>query len=111
MRGTELLLHLAAAVATPPSQLLFNFTETRHSWSQSLQISELRLYNANGGVIDVVNTTNPGGTTPNHNQVAMMATDGRIETKWIDVGFRANGFSLLYLEPAGSLPVASCALP
>ena len=38
MRVLALLLRLALAAATAPSQLLFNFTEVRYPWSNELQI-------------------------------------------------------------------------
>ena len=108
MRVLALLLRLALAAATAPSQLLFNFTEVRYPWSNELQISELKLYDASGIVVASVNATNPQGSAPVSTQMAVQAVDGRVTTKWVDIGFRGNGFSLLYLTPTAGSVVASC---
>ena len=54
----------AATASTHVMQLLFNFTEVRHPWSQELQISELRLFSATGQRIASVNTTSLNGQAP-----------------------------------------------
>lgn len=100
----------AATASTHVMQLLFNFTEVRHPWSQELQISELRLFSATGQRIASVNTTSLNGQAPQRTQMAVQASDGSVQTKWVDIGFRNNGFSLLYITPESSEPVAQCEL-
>ena len=106
---TLLLLRLALAAATVPGQLLFNFTETRYPWAQYLQLSELRLYAANGSRIAIYNVSNPMGTAPYRTQMAVQVADGSVQTKWVDIGYATNGYSLLYLTPIDASAVAYCA--
>ena len=109
MRALALLLRLAVAVAEPTTQLLFNFTQVRYPWATSIQLSELVLYDAAGYVVGAIDTSNPGGVPPYSTQLAQQATDGTVSTKWVDIGFSENGFSLLYVTPTAGSTVASCA--
>lgn len=108
MRGLSLLLSVAFASASYPTQLLFNFTATRYPWSVELQLAELRLFSADGHRIGTTNVSNPDGTAPYPNQMAFAATDGRVETRWVDAAHQSNGHSLLYVTPLGDVPVAYC---
>ena len=102
-----LLLRVALATASASPQLLFNFTEIRYPWGNTIQVSEIRLYDAANNRIGTINATNPGGVSPYSSQMPFMVSDGRVETKWVDIGFRGNGFSLLYLTPTAGSVVAS----
>ena len=105
-----LLLSAAIASAAGPAELLFNFTRVRYnSYTTALQISELKLYDAAGALIDTVNATNAEGHSPVPWQGAAMSNDGQVTTKWIDVTYGDSGYSLLYLTPVGSVVIASCA--
>ena len=64
LRALMLLLQLSVAAAAAPTQLLFNFTSLRYNWATTLQLSEIRLYDANGVRITVSAATNPGGLLP-----------------------------------------------
>ena len=109
LRALMLLLQLSVAAAAAPTQLLFNFTSLRYNWATTLQLSEIRLYDANGVRITVSAATNPGGTAPYGGQRPGSAIDDNTQTKWSDISFTDNGHSALYLTPApGSNPIASC---
>ena len=109
MRLLALLTRVALAGAVSPSRLLFNFTETRHPWANELQVAELRLYDVAGNRIASINTTSPSTTSPYRQQLPFAATDGSVQSKWIDLGFSNNSYSLLYLTPATTATVAFCA--
>jgi hypothetical protein len=109
LRALMLLLQLSVATAAAPTQLLFNFTSLRENWATTIQLSEIRFYDASGVRITVSVATNPGGTAPYGGQVPRSAIDDNLLTKWTDVDFDQNGHSALYLTPApGSNPIASC---
>lgn len=111
MRAFCVLLSAALASAGYPTQLLFNFTDTRYPWSVELQIAELRLFSADGHRIEVTNVTNPTGTAAYPNQAAFAAMDGRVETRWVDATHNVTGHSLLYMTPLGNTPIAYCTPP
>ena len=95
------------ALQSAPSQLLFNFTASR-GYANSMQVSEIRLYDASGNLITTTGATNPGGTPPYPQQMAFAAEDGSIYTKWVDTSFGANGNSQLLLVPSTPVPIAYC---
>jgi hypothetical protein len=109
LRALMLLLQLSIAAAATPTQLLFNFTSTRHSWASTIQLSDVRFYDAAGVRVTVAVATNPGGTPGGGGQTAGSAIDDNLLTKWTDITFDENGHSALYLTPeVGSNPIASC---
>ena len=95
------------ALQSAPSQLLFNFTASR-GYANSMQVSEIRLYDASGNLITTTGATNPGGTPPYPQQMAFAAEDGSIYTKWVDTSFGANGNSQLLLVPSTPVPISYC---
>lgn len=110
MRSLALLAQLVVASATAPSRLLFNFTEARYPWTDALQISELRLYSASGRRIATVDASSTG-TPAYRGQFPFAVEDGSVHTKWVDVGFKNESYSLLYLTPLDvRSTVAYCAL-
>lgn len=80
----------------------FIFTGTRGADQKAeLQLAEVNLYDSGGNSILMPGTraSNPGGQVLNLHQIAVMAVDRQLETKWLDGGFRANGHSsVLQLE-------------
>lgn len=110
MHAALMLLQLTASAASGNVELMFNFTQVRQPWANSIQLSEIMMYDAYGGLVHAVNASNPYGTpSPYPLQMPMAAFDLSITTKWVDVGFSANGFSMLTVTPHGTEPIASCA--
>ena len=73
-----------------------------------VQLSELNLFDADGISILSPNVvaTNPAGGVVHPQQTAAKAVDGRVDTKWVDGKFEANGYaSVLELK----LPTARAA--
>ena len=109
MRLLTVLLQLAATTAVGDTELMFNFTKVRQPWADEIQVSEVMLYDEHGGRITAINASNPDGIpSPYPMQIALAAFDLKVSLKWVDVGFSANGFSLLSVTHSGEAPVASC---
>ena len=102
---SALVTAVAVAVTQPPSQLLFNFTRTRQP-SPYLQLSELRLFDADGTAVPVASVESPGGSWPNANQGPSQLADDAASTKFIYLAF-ADGSTLVVLTPGSSAVVAS----
>lgn len=103
-----LLLRLAVVAADPPTQLFFNFTQARRSWSGEIQLGEVRLYDESGSRIEVGNAQNPGGSNPTPAQGPPSLFDNDLDTKWIDVNYVTNKYAQIYAAPIGNSKIAKC---
>ena len=109
VRALALMLQLCFAAAAVPTELMFNFTATRHPWAEYLHLSEIRIFDPSGNPIAITLATNPLGTYPYGGQKPSSSIDGNLDTKWTDSNWDSNGNSVLYLKPAdGSNAIASC---
>ena len=75
--------------------------------TNSVQLSEILLYGADGAPLEVASAANPDGTSPKNGQRAFRLHDGRNTTKWEDDSFGANGQSVVELTLADPQPVAT----
>ena len=91
----------AAAGAT--YQIVFTAVRSGNIGGPGVQLSEVRLFGADGALLHVVEATNPGGTNP-QGQGAANVIDG-LESKWLDLGLPPATLQLTL--PMGSPPVAS----
>ena len=100
-----MLLAFAAVAAGQVTELQFTFTELLNtpSTASEIQLSELKVFDASGVQLPVVNVSNPGGTSPSDSQAPTSATDGSVDTKWVDEGFGANGQSVLLMTALGDV--------
>ena len=62
-----------------------------------MQLAEVKLWADDGSQISVARAVNVGGEAPYPGQVASRSIDGSTSTKWTDMNFLTNGYSLLEL--------------
>ena len=94
------LAWLGGVVAALPVELSFNFTAVRNpaAGEGGIQLSEVKLFDAEGNQVEVFNFSNPGGQNPS-NQPPSMLFDGETSTKWMDYhSFSETGSALLNLS-------------
>ena len=69
-----------------------------------LSLSEVRLFDADGALIPIVEAYNPGGIAANPFEEPQFVVDGDITTKWLDISFYNE--TILQLLLASAAPVA-----
>ena len=88
----------------PPGHIYrFEFDQARGEDADAFQLAEIKLYDASGTLIPIVDATSPGANPANQGPAA--AIDGDTSTKWVDTSFApgSNNAVIALWVPAGSV--------
>lgn len=92
----------------PPPATIYRFTFTAANGGDEVQLSEIRLFAADGTVIPSSLADSPDSEIPYPQQTPTSAIDNQTETKWVDVAFGRDGRAILNLHvPVGSPQVGT----